>query len=96
MHIMFKGDPAELAAGGGLSRTRITLYGREFAMGEPVDVSDLTDLQRAKLAGNHHFEVVDMAAPAAEPEPAAPAVEEKLEKLAAPVKKASGKKTEAE
>lgn len=58
MQVIFRGDPIELERGGGLSRTSIDAYGVHFVMGEPVDVSSLTDVQKRKLANNPHFEVV--------------------------------------
>ena len=32
--------------------------GKVFVLGQEVDISDLPEAQRKKLAGNHHFEVV--------------------------------------
>jgi hypothetical protein len=58
MQVKFIGDPAETAKGGGLSRTSLEMFGIVFAMGEVVDVSALSGVQRSKLAGNPHFEVV--------------------------------------
>lgn len=70
MIVIFRGDPNEIARSGGLSRTNVEWYGLNFRMGLPVDVSGLSEAQKRKLRGNHHFEVVSEGVDA----PAAPLV----------------------
>lgn len=93
MHVIFRGDPLELARGEGLSRTSLPLWGLTFPMGVAVDVSSLSLEQQAKLSRNSHFEVVSDAAPAAEAAPApmadAPAPEPEASAPSAPAKKAT-------
>lgn len=55
MKIVFRGNPLDVRDTQDVCRTA----GKVFVKGQPVDVSDLpADLQR-RLAGNHHFQVVD-------------------------------------
>lgn len=35
------------------------IFGVTFFIGQSVDISHLTDAQKAKLAGNHHFLIED-------------------------------------
>lgn len=71
MQVIFRGDPIELARGEGLSRMSLDLWGAHFPMGQPVDVSHLSDGFKARLRNNAHFEVVAEATPAPIPQPAA-------------------------
>lgn len=58
MYVVFRGDRIELERDGGLSRTSITIEGVTFRLGERTDASGLSPKAQAKLANNHHFEVV--------------------------------------
>lgn len=69
MYLIFRGDPAELQRGVGLSRQSITLEGVTFVMNEPRDASGLSPKLQAKLRVNSHFDVLD--AGSAESAPAA-------------------------
>lgn len=83
MRLIYRGDPNELAKGGGLSNTSIgPIEGVTFVMGVPTDASPLSERTRAKLAKNNHFEVVA-------DEEAAPATP--VEETAAPVLSAEAK-----
>jgi hypothetical protein len=55
MKFVFTGDPAELEADRGLSRTSTVMFGKIFPMGAEVDVSDLNQDQLRKLLGNREF-----------------------------------------
>lgn len=76
MLVIFRGDPAELARGEGLSRLSLDLWGVHFPMNATVDVAHLTIAQQQKLARNPHFEVVESDATGAgaadSPPPPAP------------------------
>ena len=64
MLVIFKGDPIELERGSGLSRTSITIEGVTFYLNQAADASALSDRAKQKLRNNHHFEVLDVPAPA--------------------------------
>lgn len=55
MKFVFTGDPTELEAERGLSRTSTVMFGKHFPMGAEVDCSDLSQDQLRKLAGNREF-----------------------------------------
>lgn len=67
MRVIFIGDPVELAQDASLSRTSTVIFGKKFPMSAEVDISDLPDAQKRKLANNSHFRVVGVDAPAAAP-----------------------------
>lgn len=92
MQLIFRGDPAELASGRGLSRQSITLEGVTFVMNEPRDASGLSDRLKAKLRTNSHFVVVEAEADEA---PAAELDEEAAE-AAAHAERAKRRKAKAE
>ncbi len=61
MKFVYTGDPAELEADRGLSRTSTVMFGKLFPMGAEVDVSDLNQDQLRKLLGNAHFRDASVA-----------------------------------
>lgn len=70
MLVRFIGNPARTKDGAPVDkRQTVDWFGKTFALGAEVDVSDLEEWQRTKLGANSHFEVVGGAAePAVEPE----------------------------
>lgn len=67
MKIMFVGNKHDAKDGS----AGVSFYGVDFPLNQAVDVSKLTDFQKGKLRNNHHFRVVEEAAPkpAAAPAP---------------------------
>ena len=61
MKFVFTGDPAELEAERGLSRTSTFLFGKHFPMGAEVDCADLNQDQIRKLLGNREFTEASVA-----------------------------------
>lgn len=61
MKFVFTGDPAELEAERGLSRTSTVMFGKLFPMGAEVDCSDLHQDQLRKLLGNREFTEASVA-----------------------------------
>lgn len=61
MKLVFTGDPAEIEAERGLSRTSTVMFGKFFPMGAEVDVSDLNQDQLRKLLGNREFTEASVA-----------------------------------
>ncbi len=61
MKFVFTGDPAELEAERGLSRTSTVLFGKLFPMGAEVDCADLNQDQLRKLLGNPEFKEASVA-----------------------------------
>ncbi len=55
MKFVYTGDPAELEAERGLSRTSTVMFGKLFPMGAEVDCADLNQDQVRKLLGNPEF-----------------------------------------
>lgn len=75
MKVIFIGNEAVNADGQPIDTNDVCRqFGKVFVKGQEVDVSDLPEAQRRKLAGNKHFRVSDeAAAPAtAETEPPKP------------------------
>lgn len=98
MKLIFRGDPGELALGGGLSRTSIDMHGVHFQTGVPVDVSHLSEAQKRKLSTNNHFEIVaDEASAVVAPAPIAESDElaEEAAEAAAHAERASKRKAKA-
>lgn len=91
MIIIFRGDPAELERGAGLSRQSIELEGVVFPMGVAVDASSLSERLQSKLRTNNHFEVVE-AAKALEVRGDAPAADAQDAPAAEAAPAAKGKK----
>lgn len=61
MKFVFTGDPAELEAERGLSRTSTVVFGKHFPMGVEVDCADLNQDQVRKLLGNPEFKEASVA-----------------------------------
>lgn len=58
MLVRFIGNPARSKDGAPVDKaTSCTAYGKTFALGAEVDISDLPEAFQKKLAGNSHFEV---------------------------------------
>ena len=62
-HFQYTGDPQH----GGDGPDTVVAFGHTFPKGQPVEVAD--EAIAAKLAGNSHFEAVEMQT---EPKPAKP------------------------
>lgn len=61
MKFVYTGDPAELEADRGLSRTSTVMFGKLFPMGAEVDCGDLNQDQLRKLLGNREFTEASVA-----------------------------------
>ncbi len=64
MQVRFIGDPNERDGTAGVSRRHVALFGKDFVLGEAVDVDDLQQREKDLLAKHNHFEVVTAATPA--------------------------------